>query len=212
MRRFLLAECLGTALLVLAGCGLMVVDGLHGGVIGHFGINAGWGFLVAALVFAFRDISGAHINPAVTLGFAVAGRFSWRSVGPYVLAQAVGAVLGAGLLRLLFPTSLTLGQTNPQGPIIQSFGLEVAITFMLMLVILQVATGAKEKGASAGLAVGLTVAVLATFAGPVSMASINPARSFGPALVALDMEHLWLYLTAPPLGALLAVGVDRGLR
>lgn len=211
MRRVLFAEALATALLVFGGCGLMVVDGLRGGMIGHFGINAGWGLLVAALVFAFGDLSGAHINPAVTVGFAAAGRLPWARVPGYVLAQAAGACLGALALRGLFPASPTLGQTHPQGPLAQSFGLEVAITFALMTVVLRVATGAKERGASAGLAVGFTVAVLATFAGPVSMASLNPARSLGPALVALDLRDLWLYLTAPVLGALLAVGAARGL-
>jgi len=205
----LCGEFLGTGLLVLGGCGFSVINELYGAPIDLYGISAGWGLWVAALVFAFGDISGAHINPAVTLGFAVGGRFSWRQVPGYLGAQLAGAAAGAGLLRLLFPTAITLGQTNPQGSVGQTFGIEVAITFTLMLVVLQIATGAKEKGATAGLAVGFTVLAMVLFAGPVSMASLNPARSFGPALVAGDLTHLWIYLTAPVLGAILAVGADK---
>lgn len=207
----LLSEFLGTAILVFVGCGAVVVDVLTGGALGHFGVSAVWGFVVAALVFSLGDVSGAHINPAVTIGFALAGRFAWRGVVPYVLAQAAGAIAGAGLLRGLFPASPTLGQTLPSGSVAQSFALEVAITFILMLVILRVSTGAAERGAQAGLAVGLTVLVLAAVAGPISGASINPARSLGPAVVAGNWESLWLYLLAPVIGAALAVPAGRVL-
>ena len=211
MRPLLLSEFLGTAVLVFVGCGAVVVDALTAGALGHFGVSAVWGFVVAALVFALGDVSGAHINPAVTLGFACAKRFPWRSVGPYVLAQAAGAVAGAGLLRAIFPGAPTLGATLPSGSVGQSFALEVVITFILMLVILRVSTGAAERGAQAGLAVGLTVLVLAAVAGPVSGASINPARSLGPALVSGRLEALWIYLTAPVIGAALAVPVGWAL-
>ena len=205
----LLSEFVGTATLVFVGCGAVVVDVHTGGALGHFGVSSVWGFVVAALVFSLGDVSGAHINPAVTIGFAAAKRFAWAEVVPYIAAQCAGAIAGAGLLRLVFAEAEGLGQTQPNGSVGQSFGLEVAITFVLMLVILRVSTGAAERGAQAGLAVGLTVLVLAAVAGPISGASINPARSLGPALVAGDLGDLWLYALAPTLGAVLSVPVAR---
>ncbi len=162
--------------------------------------------MVLALVYALGDVSGAHLNPAVTLGFFLARRFPGRQVLPYVLSQVAGALLASGLLRLLFlgdPTSL--GTTLPAGPAAQSFVLEVVLTLFLMFVILSVATGAKEKGVMAGVAVGAVIALEALFAGPVCGASLNPARSLAPALVSGRLEYLWVYLLAPPLGAALAV-------
>lgn len=201
----LFAECLGTFGLVFAGTGAIVINHVSGGAIGHAGIAITFGLIVMAMIYAFGDVSGAHLNPAVTVAFAAAGRFGWREVPGYVGAQVLGGVAASGLLRLLFPTDETLGATLPAGPVMQSFVLEVVLTGILMLVILSVSTGSKEKGITAGIAVGGVVALEAMFAGPICGASMNPARSLAPALVSGHLEHLWVYLAAPTLGALLAV-------
>lgn len=201
----LTAEFLGTFALVFAGTGAIVIDGVTGGAIGHQGIAFTFGLIVLAMIYCFGDISGAHLNPAVTVAFAASRRFAWRSVPGYVAAQVLGAFAASGLVRVLFPTHATLGTTLPSGAPAQSFILEIVLTALLMLVILSVSTGAKEKGITAGIAVGAVIALEAMFAGPISGASMNPARSLAPALVSGHLEHLWLYLTAPTLGALLAV-------
>jgi MIP family channel proteins len=198
------AELLGTFALVFAGCGAIVAQQLQGSVT-HVGISLVFGLVVMALAYALGDISGAHLNPAVTIGFAVAKRFTWSQVVPYVIAQCLGAIAAAALLRVLYPTATTLGQTLPSGPGWQSFVLEVVLTWLLMFVILRVSTGAKEKGIMAGAAVGATVGLDALFGGPISGASMNPARSLGPALLARDVDELWIYIAAPVVGALLAV-------
>lgn len=208
-RAALLAELLGTAFLLFLGTGAVVVDELSGGAIGHGGVAAAFGLVVTVLIYTFGEVSGAHLNPAVTLAFAAAGRFAWRRVPGYVLAQTLGALTGSGLLRLLFPTARTLGATVPSGPAGQAFGLEVLLTLLLMLVVLRVSTGAKEKGITAGLVVGALVALEALVAGPICGASMNPARSLAPALLTGQPQHLWLYLTAPVVGALLAVPLAR---
>lgn len=206
MRR-LVAESLGTFFLVFAGTGAIVIDQVHGGVIGHVGISLVFGMVVLAMVQAFGDVSGAHLNPAVTLGFAVAGRFRWNEVPGYLLAQMVGAFGASGLLKLLFPESGTLGATLPSGGVMQSFVMEVVLTAGLMLVILSVSSGAKEKGLTAGIAIGAMVALEAMIGGPVSGASMNPARSLAPALMSGNLQHLWLYPASAFAGALLAVAV-----
>ncbi|MCC3158673.1 aquaporin [Hymenobacter sp. 15J16-1T3B] len=211
-RAVLLAEFLATAFLLFLGTGAPVVDALSGGAIGHGGVAAAFGLVVTVLIYTFGDVSGAHMNPAVTLAFAAAGRFPWRRVPGYVLAQTLGALAGSGLLRLLFPTVRTLGPTLPAGPVGQSFGLEVILTLLLMLVVLRVSTGAKEKGLTAGLVVGGLVALEALVAGPICGASMNPARSLAPALVGGQLQHLWVYLLAPTLGALLAVPLARAVQ
>lgn len=208
MRRVLTAEFIGTFLLVFCGTGAIVV-GQTTGQPTHAGVAATFGLVVMALIFALGDVSGAHFNPAVTLGFALAGRFGWRGVGPYLLAQLAGAFAASGLLRAFFPENETLGATLPTGSAAQSFGFEVILTAFLMLVILNVTTGAKEKGITAAIAIGGTVGLEALFAGPVCGASMNPARSLAPALVSGHFQNLWIYLTAPPLGALAAVGLHR---
>jgi aquaporin Z len=205
--RALAAELFGTFVLVFAGTGAIVINEVRGGV-GHVGVALTFGLVVLALVYALGEVSGAHLNPAVTLGFFLARRFPAHRVAPYVVSQCAGALLASGLLRLLFlgdPT--TLGTTLPAGPAFQSFALEILLTLFLMFVILSVSTGAKEKGVMAGVAVGAVIALEALFAGPVSGASMNPARSLAPALVSGLPEHLWVYLTAPVLGAFLAVPV-----
>jgi len=201
----LLSEFLGTFILVFAGTGAIVINDVSGGVIGHAGIALTFGLVVMAMIYTFGDVSGAHLNPAVTLGFAIAGRFEWKSIPGYVLAQIAGALAASGVLRLLFPTHEKLGSTLPAGSVMQSFVLEVILTAILMLAILRVSTGAKEKGITAGIAIGGIIALEAMFAGPICGASMNPARSLAPAIVSGHLEHLWIYLTATVLGALIAV-------
>jgi aquaporin NIP len=205
MRQKLIAEALGTFALVFAGTGAIVINEVSGGAIGHAGIALTFGLIVMAMIYTFGDVSGAHLNPAVTVAFAAARRMPWGEVPGFLLAQGLGAFAASGLLRLLFPENTALGATLPAGPAVQSFVLEVVLTFLLMLVILSVSTGAKEKGITAGIAVGAVIALEAMFAGPICGASMNPARSLAPALVSGHTEHLWIYLAAPVLGALLAV-------
>jgi aquaporin Z len=200
MRR-LIAEALGTFALVFAGTGAIVTNDVSGGTVTHVGIALTFGLVVLAMIYAVGDVSGAHLNPAVTLGFFAARRLDARSVAPYIASQCAGALLASLVLRLLFPTNATLGATLPGGDPLQSFALEVVLTFLLMFVILSVSTGSKEKGVLAGVAVGSVIALEALFAGPISGASMNPARSLAPALVSLRLESLWVYLTAPVLGA-----------
>jgi aquaporin Z len=208
--RPLLAELIGTFALVFAGCGAIVVDGVSGGAIGHVGVSLVFGMVVMTVVYALGDVSGAHINPAVTLGFVAARRFAASRALPYIAAQCAGALLAAGALRLMFPDQGdSLGGTQPSGTVLQSFLLEIVITWLLMLVILRVSLGARETGLLAGVAIGALVGLAALFAGPVSGASMNPARSLGPALVSGEVGELWIYLIAPVIGALLAVPTYR---
>lgn len=208
----LLAELLGTFALVFAGTGAIIINQESGGVIGHAGIALTFGLIVLAMIYTFGDVSGAHLNPAVTIAFAGARRFPWREVPGYVLAQVTGALAASGLLRTLFPTHDKLGATLPAGPVSQSFVLEVVLTGILMLAILSVSTGSKEKGLTAGIAIGSIIALEAMFAGPICGASMNPARSLSPAVVSGHLEHLWVYLAAPTLGALLAIPLCIGVR
>ncbi len=204
MRR-LLAEFLGTFTMVLAGTGAIVVHQANDGVIGHAGIALVFGLVVMAMIHTFGDVSGAHLNPAVTLGFAAAGRLPWRDVPGYASAQLGGALAASLTIKFLFPVSATLGATLPAGSAMQSFVLEIILTAILMFVILSVSTGAKEKGITAGIAIGAIVAMAAMFAGPISGASMNPARSLGPAVVSGNFQFIWLYPLSTILGALLAV-------
>jgi aquaporin NIP len=199
--RKLAAEMLGTFALVFAGTGAIVSNDVSGGTVSHVGIALTFGLIVLAMIYALGDVSGAHLNPAVTLGFFAARRFEGRWVGPYIVSQCFGALLASLALRLMFSTNATLGATLPAGDALQSFVLEAILTFLLMFVILSVSTGSKEKGVLAGVAVGSVIALEALFAGPISGASMNPARSLAPALVSLRLDSLWLYLTAPILGA-----------
>ena len=200
MRR-LTAEMLGTFALVFAGTGAIVINDVSGGTVSHVGIALTFGLIVLAMIYAVGDVSGAHLNPAVTLGFFASRRFEGRWVVPYIASQCAGALLASLALRLMFPTNATLGATLPAGDAMQSFVLETVLTFLLMFVILSVSTGSKEKGVLAGVAVGSVIALEALFAGPISGASMNPARSLAPALVSLRLDGLWIYLTAPVLGA-----------
>ncbi len=199
------AEFIGTFCLVFAGTGAIVIDQVSGGAITHAGVALTFGLVVLAMIYTLGDVSGAHLNPAVTLGFAAARRFPLASVLPYLASQCAGAFAASGLLRVLFPKNELLGATLPAGSAWQSFVLEVVLTGILMFVILSVSTGAKEKGITAGIAVGAVIGLEAMFAGPICGASMNPFRSLAPAIVSGHFEHLWVYLTAPILGALLVV-------
>ena len=211
MKRYL-AEFFGTFGLVFAGTGAIVINHASNGAIGHAGIALTFGLIVLAMIYAFGDVSGAHLNPAVTTAFALARRFSWREAPLYVTAQVLGAFVASGLLRGLFPADQTLGATVPAGPAAQSFVLEAVLTFLLMLVILSVSTGAKEKGITAGIAIGSVIGLEAMFAGPICGASMNPARSLSPAVVSGHLEYIWVYLAGPLLGAALAVPACCGVR
>ncbi len=210
MRRYV-AELIGTYALVFAGTGAIVINE-QSGALGHFGVAATFGLIVLAMIYAFGDLSGAHLNPAVTLGFVVAKRFPLKEAAPYIVAQLSGALLASLTLRFLFPENATLGATFPAGSATQSFILELLLTYFLMLVILQVSQGSKEVGVMAGIAIGAMVGLEALFAGPICGASMNPARSIAPALVSGELRALWLYIVAPLLGALLATGTWRFLR
>jgi len=202
-----LSEVIGTFAIVFCGTGSIVINGESGGIITHVGIAITFGLIVTTMIYALGDVSGAHFNPAVSIAFTIAGKFSLKHLLSYIFSQVIGAVLASLLLKMLFPDDQFLGATLPNGPDFQSFVLELILTFFLMLVIMNVAHGAKEKGMFAGLAIGFVVLLEAMFAGPISGASMNPARSIGPALVSGHLEHLWIYLLAPVLGASLGVMV-----
>ena len=204
MRRFA-AEAIGTFALVFAGTGAIVVNDIGQGVVSQLGIALTFGLVVMAMIYAVGDISGAHLNPAVTLGFWLARRLPAPDVVPYAVSQFLGALAGSVLVRALLGPHPNLGATVPSGSDWQSFFLEIILTFLLMFTILNVATGAKETGSTAGLAIGGVVALAALFGGPISGASMNPARSLAPALVGGQFQALWVYLLAPALGAGLAV-------
>ena len=206
----LIAEGVGTFCLIFAGCGAMAVDEVTGGAIGHAGVALTWGLIVTVMIYALGDVSGAHINPAVTVGFWLAKQFPGKSVLPYIAAQCVGALIAAGALKLLLPESEGLGAALPRdNDLAVAFGMEVLLTLMLMFVILCVAIGSKEKGLMAGIAIGATVGLEAMFAGPISGASMNPARSLAPAVFSGNVDSLWVYLLATPLGAAIAVPLWR---
>jgi aquaporin NIP len=204
MKKYI-SEFLGTYCLVFAGTGAIVINQTSGGVISHAGIALTFGLVVMTMIYTFGDISGAHLNPAVTCGFVAARRMKPAEGLRYVMAQIAGAITASATLRFLFPNSPTLGMTQPAGSVMQSFVLEFLLTAILMLVILNVSVGAQEKGITAGIAIGGVIALEAMFAGPICGASMNPARSLGPALIAGNFTSLWIYLAAPVAGALLAV-------
>ena len=201
----LAAEFIGTFALVFAGTGAIVIDETTGGAVTHVGVALTFGLIVLAMIYTVGDISGAHLNPAVSLGFFAAGRFPLREVIPYIVSQCVGALTASGTLHVLFPQNEMLGTTVPAGSAMQSFVLELILTAILMFVILGVSTGAAEKGITAGIVVGAVIGLEAMFAGPICGASMNPARSLGPALMSGHLQHLWIYVVAPVTGACIGV-------
>jgi MIP family channel proteins len=197
-----LAEAVGTFALVFAGTGAIVIDATTNGAVTHVGVGLTFGLIIIVMISAVGHLSGAHFNPAVTLAFASARHFPWRRVGPYLVAQIGGALLASLLLRAMFGNVAHLGATLPHGSDGQSLVLETVLTFFLMFVITAVATDARAVTRAAAFAIGGTVGLEALFAGPISGASMNPARSLAPALVSGTTASLWLYIIGPILGAL----------
>ena len=207
MVRKAVSEIIGTFALVFCGTGAIIIDKVTGGAVSHVGVAITFGLIVMAMIYGLGEISGAHLNPAVSIAFTLAGRLPIKELGPYIASQFTGAFLASFALRLLFPTDDLLGTTLPAGTALQSFVLELLLTFFLMLVIIQVATGPKEQGLFAGIAIGSVILLEAMFAGPICGASMNPARSLAPAIVSGHTESLWVYLSAPIAGAALAIPI-----
>jgi aquaporin Z len=201
------SEMIGTFALVFCGTGAIIINNQTSGVITHAGVAITFGLIVMSMIYALGNISGCHINPAVTIAFVIAKRFKVKDAAPYILSQLAGALLASYLLKYLFPLDITLGATLPAGSAVQSFIIEFILTFFLMLVITNVATGSKEQGMFAGMAIGAVVLLEAMFAGPISGASMNPARSIAPAVASGHLQHLWVYIVAPILGAATAIPV-----
>jgi aquaporin Z len=204
MRKYI-AEVIGTFALVFCGTGAIIINQESGGAVSHVGIAITFGLIVSAMIYTIGDISGAHLNPAVTIAFYIAKVFPLKEILPYFASQAVGAFLASFTLKFLFPSNATLGSTLPSGSPMQSFVLEVILTFILMFVIIHVAKGSNEQGMFAGIAIGSVVLLEAMFAGPICGASMNPIRSLAPAITSGHVEHLWVYMIAPTLGAILAI-------
>ena len=198
-----LAEAAGTFALVWTACGAIMVDSLTG-AFGHMGVAAVFGLVVGAMVYATGHLSGAHLNPAVTLAFAATGHFPWRRVPTYLAAQGLGAVLAALVLRWMLGDVAGLGATHPSGLVTPAGAVlvEFLLTAVLMFVIASVATDGRAVGVMAGGAIGGTVGLNALWAGPLTGASMNPARSLGPALAGGAVADLWIYLVVPVAGAL----------
>jgi aquaporin NIP len=204
MKRYF-SEFVGTYILVFCATSASVTNTLSGGSLGLVGIAITSGLVVLAMIYTLGEISGAHMNPAITIAFGIAKRMSPKDILPYILSQTSGALLASITIKYLFPLSTTLGATRPSGSESQSFFLEIILAFILMLVILQVSKGSKEKGITAGIAIASVVSFEVLFAGPISGGSMNPVRSLAPALITGNLHSIWIYLLAPPLGACLAV-------
>ncbi len=204
MKKYI-SEFVGTFALIFCGTGAMTINEVTNGSIGHVGIAITWGLIVMAMIYAFGEISGAHFNPAVTISFAYAKKFPWAEVPKYIIFQILGALLASFTLWFLFPESEFYGATIPNTDAIRAFVLELLLAFFLMVTIINVSTGSKEVGVMAGIAIGGIVLLEAMFAGPITKASMNPARSLAPAIVSGHYQDLWLYMVAPIIGALLAV-------
>lgn len=203
MKKYI-AELIGTFALVFCGTGAVIVNEQSNGSLGLIGIAFAFGIIVSAMIYIFGRFSGTHINPAVTIALLFGKLTSRKDALFYILAQIIGAILASVLLKFVFPENLTLGATSPSGGLLQSFILELVLTFFLMLTILGV-TSKKEFSNIAGLVIGLTVSGIILFAGPISGGSFNPARSLAPAIVSGNITSLWIYLIAPTLGAILAM-------
>jgi aquaporin NIP len=206
MRNYI-AELIGTFALVFCGTGAIVIDQQSGGAVTHVGIAITFGLIIMSMIYSLGNISGAHLNPAVSIAFTIAKRFPVKLLPGYIISQLSGALLASLTLKFLFPANELLGATIPAGTDLQSFILELILTFFLMLVIISVAVGSKEQGMFAGLAIGAVVGLEAMFAGPICGASMNPARSIAPAIASGHLEHLWVYIVAPVSGAVLAIPV-----
>ena len=209
----IVAEAIGTFALVFVGCGAIVVNDLTAGSLGHVGVSAAFGLVIMTMIYATGHISGAHFNPAVTVAFALVGRLPWREVPAYIVGQLGAAIAGSGLLAIMLGLESGAGVTEPHMGLPAAILMEITLTFVLMFVITAVATDSRAEGAMAGLAIGATVAMAALFGGPVSGASMNPARSLGPAIVSGHLESIVIYILCPlagaSLGALVYVWLQR---
>lgn len=210
--RKLVAEAVGTFALVFAGTGAIMINAISLGAVSHVGIGLTFGLVIMVMIYATGHVSGAHFNPAVTLAFAVGRHFPWPLVPRYWAAQLAGGLVASLLLRALFGDVAHLGATLPAGPASQSFVLEIALSFILMFVITSVATDVRAVGQAAAIAIGGTIALEALFAGPISGASMNPARSLAPAIVSGTWTDQWLYVAGPALGAIAGVLVYQYIR
>ena len=202
MKKYL-AELIGTFALVFCGTGAIIINDVANGTVSHVGIAITFGLIVTVMIYSFGSISGAHINPAVSIAFSLTDRFDKKALFGYTIAQLLGAFLASVILRILYVEHDNLGATIPAGNWQQSFVLEVILTYLLMIVILFVSQN-KSVSQFTGIAVGGTVMLEALFAGPISGASMNPARSIAPALISGKVSELWIYIMAPILGAVLA--------
>jgi aquaporin Z len=209
MKKYL-AEFIGTFALVFCGTGAIIVNEQSNGSLGLIGIALTFGIIISAMIYVFGNISGTHINPSVTIALVIGKLTTLKDALIYVFAQISGAILASILLKFMFSENLTLGATIPSGDLVQSFILEFVLTFFLMLAILGV-TSKKEFSSLAGLIIGMVVTGIILFAGPISGGSFNPARSIAPAIVSGNLTALWIYITAPTLGAILAMFAWKGI-
>jgi aquaporin NIP len=198
------AECLATFFLVFCGTGAIIINEHSNETIGHLGIAVAFGLIVTIMIFTFGDISGAHMNPVVTLVFILLKIHPKKDLIPFVYSQIAGALLASLALCSLFPENKNLGNTLPNGSELQSFMLELIMTFLLVLVILFSTQGSEAKMKTAALTIGATILIEALIIGPISGASMNPTRTFAPALVSGHLEHLWIYILGPTIGGLTA--------
>lgn len=203
--RSLLAELLGTFALTFVAAGGIIIADVSQGEVSYVARVVSPGLIVMAMIYTLGDISGAHVNPVVTLAFALRGAFKWYRVPAYWLAQLVGALLAAEVLHLLFGEAGHLGATLPHYGNAPAFVMEVILTTFLVSVIIGTATDSKVVGPNAGIAVGATIALCGLFADPISGASMNPARSLGPAIVSGKLDSAWIYIVGPVVGSMLAV-------
>ncbi len=198
------AEFLGTFALVFCGTGAIIINEETQGIIGHIGIAITFGLIVASMIYTFGNLSGAHFNPAVTLGFSILKLFPTKKILPYLMSQLAGAFAATLVLKFLFQENENLGSTLPAGSDMQSFILEFILTYFLMLTILFTSQGSEKTQQLAGLLIGGVILLEAMFAGPICGASMNPARSLAPAIISGNLDTLWIYLLAPVIGSLSA--------
>ncbi len=208
MRKYL-AEGIGTFAIVFCGTGAIIINEQTGGIVGHMGISLTFGLIVMLMINCFGSVSGAHFNPAVSLALAANKKLKQSDLILYILSQLIGAIAASAMLSGLFPNNTLLGATLPAVSDGQSFCIEYIITFLLMLVILRVAKTKPEWKWMTSLSIGSMIALAALFAGPICGASMNPARSIGPALISGNLDHIWLYIAGPILGALSALGIEK---
>jgi len=207
------AEGLAAFALVFAGCGAIVTNAEYDGALGVVGVGLVFGLVIMAMIYATGHLSGAHINPAVTIAFALTRHFPGREAAAYVGAQSAGATCAALLLLAVWPDQpAELGATVPSVGVGSALAYEFVLTAVLMFVIMAVATDTRAVGAAAAIAIGGTVGLDALFGGPVTGASMNPARSFGPAIVSGDLTDLWIYIVGPVAGAALGAGAYQLVR